>query len=269
MNERNLFYERTVSELIKNKKASILVCGGSALDKNIFSKLGFQNVTISNIDSRMKRDEYKPYAWKYENAEHLSFPNESFDYVVIHAAIHHVASPHKVLTEMYRTAKLGVLAFEPRDTFITRCIKRIGFTQSYEATAVYYNNCKYGGLNNTEIPNYIYRWTEREIEKTIQSYAPCFNHKYIYRRGTAFPCAPELEKKSKFKQIVLMAMRPLYNLFTKFFPKQKNLLAFFIEKPKIPDNLFPWLSYDEKEKAIRFNREWGDKKFRNPKTVTI
>ena len=269
MNERHLFYENTVSELIKDRNASILVCGGGTLDKDIFLKLGFQNVTISNVDSRMKGDEYKPFAWKYENAEHLSFANESFDYVVIHAAIHHVASPHKVITEMYRTARLGVLALEPRDTFTTRCLKKMGFTQSYEATAVYYNDCKYGGLNNTEIPNYIYRWTEREIEKTIKSFAPCFDHKFIYRYGTAFPCAPELEKKGSLKQFVLIVMRPIYNLFTKFFPKQKNLLAFFIEKPKITDDLFPWLVYNENEKIVKFNKEWGDNKFKSPSSISV
>jgi SAM-dependent methyltransferase len=262
MDERQLFYENVVNELILSKNASILVCGGDDLDKKVFEKLGFHDVVISNIDSRMKGDEFSPFAWKYENAESLSFSAESFDYVVIHAAIHHAYSPHKVLTEMYRVSRIGVLAFESRDSAMMRFLERYGFTQTYEHAAVYYNDCKYGGVNNTDIPNYIYRWSEREIEKTIQSYAPYYSHRYTYRYGTAFPCTPELETKGRLKYIFLKCMRPLYQVFVKLFPRQQNLFAFMIEKPiKNSDSLFPWLLFDNNEKKITFNTEWGNNKY--------
>jgi len=233
MNERERFYQNGVRDLIKDKNASILVCGGGLLDKNIFEKLGFHNVTISNLDTRMQGDEYAPFKWKYENAESLSFNAESFDYVVIHAAIHHASSPHKVLNEMYRVASKGVLAFESRDSLIMRFLERWGFTQVYENTAVYHNDCTYGGLNNTEIPNYIYRWTEREIKKTIQSYAPYCRHKFHYRYGSAFPVTPGVENKGQTKTAFLKLVRPFFLLFTKLFPKQQNLFAFYLKGPKL------------------------------------
>jgi len=264
MDERKKFYQNSVSKLIGDKNASILICGGGELDKSVFENIGFRNVTISNLDSRMSEDSYYPYSWKYENAESLSFSDESFDYVVIHAAIHHASSPHKVLTEMYRTAKIGVLAFESRDSVIMKFLERKGLIQTYEHAAVYYNDCNYGGVNNTEIPNYVYRWTEREIEKCINSYAPFCNHKIIYKYGTAFPCTPELENRGTLKVYILKFARPFYQFFIKFFPKQQNLFAFYIEKPKIPSSLFPWLYFDENEKVIKFNREWGNQKYKNP-----
>lgn len=264
MNERELFYQNNVLELIGDKKASILVCGGGDLDKKVFEKLGFRNVTISNLDSRMSEDYYNPYLWKYENAESLSFPDESFDYVVIHAAIHHASSPHKVVTEMYRTARFGVLAFESRDSVLMHYLERKELAQTYEHAAVYYNDCNYGGVNNTEIPNYIYRWTEREIEKCIKSYAPYYNHNFIYRYDTAFPCTPELENKGTLKLYLLKFARPFHQILVKFFPKQQNLFAFYIEKPKIHDNLFPWLTFDKNERVIRFNKEWGNQKYKSP-----
>ena len=46
MNERKNFYQESVSNLIKNQDASILICGGGDLDKTIFEKLGFINVRI-------------------------------------------------------------------------------------------------------------------------------------------------------------------------------------------------------------------------------
>lgn len=262
MNEREAFYLNGILNLTEDKNAKILVCGGSTLDKDIFEMSGFHDVTISNLDDRMKGNEYAPFCWKYENAESLSFDADSFDYVVIHAAIHHAYSPHKVLTEMYRVAKKGILAFESRDSAILRFFEKSGVTQAYEHAAVYYNDCKYGGVNNTDIPNYIYRWTEREIEKTIQSYAPYCKHTFVYKYGTAFPSSPGLENKGRFKMNVLKFMRPFFSMFVKFFPKQQNLFAFYIEKHTINDSLFPWLRFDDKENKMIFNKEWGNEKYK-------
>jgi len=261
MNERELFYQNTIQELIQDINASILVCGGGDFDKDIFEKLGYLNVTISNLDSRLSEDRFKPFSWKYENAESLSYPDESFDYVVIHAAIHHASSPHKVLTEMYRTAKIASISFEARDSIVMKLFEKTGLTQTFEHAAVYFNDCSFGGVNNTEIPNYVYRWTEREIEKCIKSFAPYLNHNFIYKYASAFPATPELEKKGKLKFYLLKFARPFFKIFTKFFPKQQNLFAFYISKPKIPEDLQPWLTYDENKKIIKFNKAWGDQKY--------
>jgi len=264
-NEREVFYRDVIRDLIKNQNASVLVCGGGALDKKVLESLGFLDVTISNLDTRMTGNEYAPFKWKYENAESLSFHDESFDYVIIHAAIHHVSSPHKVLTEMYRVARKGTLSIESRDSIIMRFLEKYGFSPVYEHAAVYHNDCQYGGVNNTDIPNYIYRWTEREIEKTIQTFAPFFWHKFHYRYGTAFPSTPELENKAKIKTLFLKFMRPFFWLFTKGFPKQQNLFAFYIEKSTDPNSLFPWLTFDDAEQKIKFNKKWGDEKYKTPK----
>lgn len=262
MRERESFYEKVVKQRIISKTASILVCGGGALDKRVFTKLGFQNVTISNLDIRVGPGDYAPMHWKFENSEALSFPDNYFDYVVIHAAIHHASMPHKVLVEMYRVSKIGILAFESRDSILMRVLEKLQLTQVYEHAAVYYNDCKYGGLNNTDVPNFVYRWTEREIEKTIQAYAPYYKHKFRYAYGTAFPCTPELEAKGRFKVIFLSAGRPLYWLFSKVFKKQQNLFAFYVEKPTTFNNLFPWLVFDENKRAVRFNKDWGEQKYK-------
>ena len=94
-----------------------------------------------------------------------------------------------------RVCKYGVLAFESRDSLLMNLFERLNLTQTYEHAAVYHNDCKYGGINNTQIPNYIYRWTEREIEKTINTYSPCYDHEFQYKYGAAFPCTAALEKQ--------------------------------------------------------------------------
>jgi ubiquinone/menaquinone biosynthesis C-methylase UbiE len=165
--EREGFYEDVVRRRIPDRDASILICGGGESDAKTFAKLGYRNVTISNLDTRIDQGHYAPFEWKFENAEALSCSDGSFDYVVIHAAIHHASSPHRVVLEMYRVARKGMLAFEARDSALMHCLERFRVTPTYEHAAVYYNDCKYGGVNNTEIPNFVFRWTEREVEKTI------------------------------------------------------------------------------------------------------
>ena len=261
MDAREKFYRKWADVLFKNKDASVLICGGGILDKNVFQSLGFKNVTVSNIDIRMTGTEYEPYLWKYADAENLPFDNGSFDYTVIHAAIHHSSSPHKVLTEMYRVSKYGLLAFESRDSFVMRFLEKCKLTERYECTAVYYNRCRYGGVNNTEIPNYIYRWTEREIEKTIQSYAPYCRHRYVYKYGTAFPAAVKNETKNSFKIIFINIIKPLYYIFVKLFPKEQNQFAFYVGKSDGQENIFPWLKTDNGK--MKFNEGWANKKYKH------
>jgi hypothetical protein len=54
-------------------------------------------------------------------------------------------------------------------------------------------------------------------------------------------------------------------VFVKLFPKQQNLFAIHVKKPAFPDALYPWLSFDEKEKKVTFNKEWGDQLYKSPK----
>ena len=143
-----------------------------------------------------------------------------------------------------------------------RLLESFRLTQVYEHAAVYFNECKYGGVNNTEIPNFVFRWTEREVEKTIQAYAPYYKHKITYVYGSAFPCTPDLELKGHVKSYILKFLRPFYWLFSKVFPRQQNLFAFFVEKPQTFDPLFPWLKYDEKTNKVTFNKEWGQRKYK-------
>jgi SAM-dependent methyltransferase len=267
MKDREAFYENVVRLRIPDKEASILICGGGKLDRKTFVNLGYRNVTISNLDTRIEEQDYSPFKWRFENVEALSCEDASYDYVVIHAAIHHTSSPHRAVLEMYRVARKGMLAFEARDSALMHCLERFQVTPKYEHAAVYFNDCKYGGVNNTDIPNFVFRWTEREVEKTIQSYAPYSQHTFEYAYGTAFPCTPALEAKGALKAAFLRVMRPFYWLFTKIFVKQQNLFAFYVAKPAIRDTLFPWLVFDQQEQRIKFNKQWGDVKYKNGRVV--
>lgn len=255
---RENFYANVLPDFIPELSSNILICGGGYLDKKIFLAAGYTNVTISNIDPRMDAQAYSPFNWSFQDASNLHFPDCSFDYVVIHAAIHHSSTPHRVLTEMYRVSTKGILCFESRDSLLLRIFARLGLSQTYEHAAVYFNDCKFGGVDNTEIPNFVFRWTEREIEKTIRSYAPFAKPNIRYRYGGSLPAFVSFDKRS-IRALLMKVFLPLYWLFTKIFPKQQNLFAFYIEKPKHGSGLFPWLMLDSRKEKIMFNKKWADK----------
>ena len=173
------FYKKVIKQNILDKKNSILVVAGSQNDFLIFRELKYKNVTISNLDERLLDDQFKPYNWSRQNAECLTFADKSFDYVVVNMGLHHCFSPHKALLEMYRVAYKGVICIENRDSFLMKILINLNLSYKYELPAVFLNNCEYGGVQNSEIPNYIYRWKENEVKKTINCYAPYANHKIL------------------------------------------------------------------------------------------
>jgi SAM-dependent methyltransferase len=252
------FYLATLKWLLEQKilmrdMKLLVVCGGE-LDRDVFSQLGFRTVTISNLDSNPEANSYAPFARGMEDVEALTFQEGEFDFCIAHNGLHHCLSPHRGLLEMFRVAREGIIVFEPRDSFLTRCGVRLKFGQDYETAAVAANNCVAGGVRNTAIPNYVYRWTEREIEKTISSFCPWGRPRFIYRYALRIPWGRlQMMNKRIFLWLVRF-LQPALQLFFRCFPKQANGFAFIILKPQVPDNLQPWLEF--RDSHVRLNQEW-------------
>jgi SAM-dependent methyltransferase len=248
----NEFYSETLRKLLDDRwlgldSSVLVVCGGS-YDRDVFHGLGFRRVTISNLDSRMTGDEFAPYPWSMQDAERLSFEDGTFDVVVVHQGLHHCHSPHRGLLEMFRVARRGVLAFEPRDTRLVRLGVRLGFGQEYEIAAVAANGLRFGGVGNSATPNFIYRWTEREIEKTIRTFYPAGRAEVRYFSSLRVPMDRMQFMKNRFAAGALRLMLPAAKALTKVFPKQSNCFAFAIAKV---GELHPWM-VDE----ATVNAEW-------------
>jgi hypothetical protein len=143
-----------------------------------------------------------------------------------------------------------------------KLIIKLNLSTEYEHFAVYYNDCKYGGVDNTEIPNYIYRWTEREIIKTIQSYAPQHKHFFKFDYASVYPCTPDIELNNTLKVIFLALAKPFYIILSTIFYKQQNQFAIFIEKPQNDKDLYPWLKRDSISNRIGFNKFWGQQRYK-------
>jgi SAM-dependent methyltransferase len=242
------FYSETLGRLLQDGwmglDSSVLVVCGEMLDRGVFHGLGFRRVTISNLDARGssnldKGTRFAPYAWSMQDVEALGFEDGAFDFVVAHQGLHHCRSPHRGLLEMYRVAKRGVLVFEPRDTALVRLGVRLGFGQEYEVAAVAANALQSGGVSNSATPNFVYRWTEREIEKTIYTFAPEGRARFRYFSSLRVPESRMQTMKNRRVADSLRALLPAVRLFAAMFPGQSNCFAFAITKA---NELHPWMA---------------------------
>ncbi|HEV8483745.1 MAG TPA: methyltransferase domain-containing protein [Blastocatellia bacterium] len=261
-NDARHFYSELLRKLIANgtlsRDMSVLVVCGTVKDKSIFEEVGFTNVTISNLDTRTAGAEFLPYAWSYQDAEALTFPDKHFDCVVVNAGLHHCRSPHRGLLEMYRVARRAILIIEARESLLLRVALKMGLAEQYEVCNVVTEGLEHGGVRNTLIPNYVYRWTEREVEKTIASYAPHVKHQISFYYELRFPFIALVDRHPIF-MLTSMMLYPLARLTGKIFPKQSNLFAFCVKKPDLSRELLPWLKLEGDDVAL--NMSWIRKRY--------
>jgi ubiquinone/menaquinone biosynthesis C-methylase UbiE len=242
--ERERFYRRVVVELVERgdlrTDMSVVVVGGGELDRTVLASRGFTDVTLTNLD---------PAQGEVEDAEALSYEDGSFDFGIVSAALHHCRSPHRALLELYRVTRVGVLALEARDSTLMRLANRMGVAEEYELTVVAAEGFRAGGVANSPVPNYVYRWTEREVEKTISSAAPERRHRFVWFRELELPVSI-LEATGK--RAWRFARWPLRALVTAF-PGQANLFAFAVLK----EGLQPWMRSETEPDPEEIRRRLG------------
>jgi SAM-dependent methyltransferase len=153
--------ERHLQACGVDRTQPVLVVGGGQEDLEILSACGFSQIVLSNLAG----------TGTSLDAEQIDLPDNSYPVVFAHAVLHHCRSPQKALGEMVRVAQKHVFFVEPNDCGALRMLVRLGFSFPYEIGGVA-NNGYTGGLRNGLIPNYIYRWTEREVIKSVLTYHP-------------------------------------------------------------------------------------------------
>lgn len=247
-----MLYDKVVTRLVRDgtlrtDERILVVCGGS-FDRDVLKNAGFKDVTIANLDTSYEHD-IQPFAWDRQDAEHLSYSDASFDVVIVHAGLHHCYSPHRGLLEMLRVARHGALVFEARDGLFLNIAKRLGFTSDYEIEAVSAGGYVDGGVANTPIPNFIYRWTENEVLKTVRSAEPRFEPAVRFFHGLRLPHQGFSRIDRPFFRYALLVIAPIAHLAAMIFKRQGNEFGFWIEKSTVPH---PWL--ENKNGEVVMNR---------------
>ena len=253
------FYLETLEGLlardILRKDMTVLVICGGPYDKETLLTAGFKQVTISNINSQPDPKEYEPYEWSSQDCEDLPYQDATFDFGIVHSGLHHCTSPHRGLLELFRVCRQGVLVFEPKDNFLVRLGVKLNLGQEYETFDVEKTNyLGGGGVKNTPIPNYVYRWTERDVIQTINCYAPYGNHRYIFMHALRIPWW-RWQKLSKMPlKSTIRIFEPVLKVLSKIFPVFNNNFAFAVVKARVPEDLHPWLKHSGDDITVKC--EW-------------
>jgi len=221
--------ERLISQGIISVEDSVLVVCGGPLDEKVVQGAGFKNFTISNIDNNSSEE------CERQDAENLGYKDQAFDIVIVHAGLHHCYSPHRALLEMYRVSRKCVIAFESRDSLLIRTAVRLGLTLDYETNSVTPDGK--GGVAESGIPNFIYRWTEREVRKTISSFDPIRAHNIKFFYDLRIPIQRFTQSGNRILYAIGISIEPLSKIIAKLFPRQCNEFAFIILKN---DAFHPW-----------------------------
>ncbi len=227
----------------------LAICAADA-ERQVFQEAGLQAGTISNLDDRMVAPDYTPYDWSYQDAQRLTFAADSFDHVFVSDGLHHCDSPHRALLEMFRVARKSVIVFESRDSMLMRLANRTGLVPAYEVEAVIGSGLTHGGINNSEVPNFVYRWTEREFEKTIASfhpYGPC-SFRYFYSMN--LPTARVAMSGNRLKTLAVQLAVPVAKLLGWLLPSQGNSFCMVAHKPS-GGELWPWLEMQSGRAVFR------------------
>jgi len=257
------FYLETVKKLIAEGKLDpslpTLVVAGGMTDRQVMLEAGFTDVTISNLDERMSGSEFAPYKWQFLDCETLAVEEGLFAQIIEHMGLHHCASPHRGLLEMYRCAGQSVLVLENRDSLAMRLAIWLGFVPIYEYEAVAAHDYRYGGWRNTAIPNAVYRWTEREVKKALASYDPAHDVPLRFFYGLRLPHARIRMIGNPLVRAAFKACLLPFSLFARLAPTQMNEFGFFIDKGRRKRH--PWIDAETNALTPAY---WGKGRWKDP-----
>jgi len=224
-----------VSPIIKSEpEATWLTVGDGryGTDAHALLTMGAENVHCSDIsDTLLKIGHQKGFIRNYsvENAESLSFPDSSFDFVYCKEAFHHFPRPYIALHEMFRVAKKAVILTEPRDSLVDSGIFQPIITIIKRILG------KSEQLHGFEtIGNYVYSISKREMEKFLlgmhYNYIAYNSLNDVYESGVEF-----IDMDSEDRTDKKVIQRVKFRIFLKDMLdvigiRKKNLLSVILFK---------------------------------------
>lgn len=135
-------------------------------DASFLAKQGMQALATDIGDTLLKEAMIagRISAFRRENAESLSFSDESFDFVFCKESLHHCPRPMAAFYELLRVAKQGVILIEPNDPLVSSTwIERV--TEACVAWSKRALGKNPAAPLFEEAGNYVYGLSNREVEK--------------------------------------------------------------------------------------------------------
>jgi ubiquinone/menaquinone biosynthesis C-methylase UbiE len=121
---------------------------------------------ISDVLLKVAKERGCIKQYQKENAEALSFKDNSFDFVLCKESYHHFPRPVLALYEMLRVAQKGIVFIEPGDSYIDSGFMQIPLRnlKNFARKIIRKRSSKH---DFEPVGNYVYRLSRREIEKIV------------------------------------------------------------------------------------------------------
>lgn len=178
---------------------------GTGLDVHYLRKYYDSDFTVCDLSEKsvqMTLKLNKNIRGYVEDNEKLSFSDNSFDYVFIAAALHHLPRPMVGLYELIRVAKCGLIVIEPNDSWLTRLATRFKLATEIE-----------------EAGNYVYRFNAWDIKRISRA--------LFYKCHYVRLFATHRVAKNKLEFMMLKGLNSIANFMM---PALGNYIVFLIEK---------------------------------------
>lgn len=243
-----------------NRDSRILVLCAGELDHEVWKRLDFSDVTLSNLDHNLDKDSFLPFKACSIDAEEIDLEDESFDYCIAHAGLHHCACPPRALLEMFRVAKKGIIIVEPRESWFSRMMIKFGFGQEYEvASTIGKEEYRGGGLRFGGIPNFVYRFNKHEVRKCIQTANPEYEHTYWSMDRLQI----NWNRLKSIKNPLIFLVAKIVNIFKPLIECNAvfaNITVICVEKNNTSNDLQDWLELRDGE--FHLKSEWVKKNYK-------
>tara|TARA_Y100001968_G_scaffold167215_1_gene153156 strand:+ start:371 stop:1267 length:897 start_codon:yes stop_codon:yes gene_type:complete len=159
-----------IKPFITSKKSWVTIGDGRyGSDANYIIENGGQALATDISDTLLKIGHENGYInlFSEENAENLSFEDESFDYVLIKEAFHHFPRPWIGLYEAFRVCKKAVILIEPNDTNTSFKEKLLTSLKNFLKSILRYKKVFHDGYWFEDVGNFGYTISKRELEKFL------------------------------------------------------------------------------------------------------
>ncbi|GAB3855574.1 hypothetical protein GCM10028801_11410 [Nocardioides maradonensis] len=225
---------------------SVLVQFAGTFDEMVCKEVGLTNVTLVNIAPDSPSSAIGGTAF---DAHRMPQESGSYDHVMGHSGLHHCSRPHEALHEMYRIARKTVLFVENQDSAFMRAATKAGVVGWYELAAVIADGYDTGGVDGTGVPNFVYRWTRRDLYKAVAAFDPAYDIPVEvhteWNLGTGRVASEVLKRKLKLSDASAeKAFTNGQKVLNRLASRQGNIFAATIRKDLA--TLHPWMASPER-----------------------
>ena len=240
-----------IADGVIRRDDSVLVQFAGSFDEAVCAEVGLTNCSFSNIAPDTHSTGHTS-AVTFD-AHRMPQPPKSFDHVMGHAGLHHCSRPHEALYEMYRLARKTVIFVENQDSVMMRAAARAGVVPWHELPAVIDGEYRSGGVDGTGVPNYVYRWTRREVRKAVGSFDPAYTVPIEFHTewnlGSGRLAARVLQNKLRLSdEGAQRTFSWAHRVLNTTVPGQGNIFAAIIRKDLA--TLHPWMESPTEMKRV-------------------